>query len=216
MHSATTATDASVQGPYLAVYLNDHLAGSTAIVELVRRAAREHEGTELGEFLTRLGAEISRDRQALRRVMDAAGARPDCLKILAAWAAEKVGRLKLNVRLTGRSPLSPFVELEAVEVGVYGKLLLWQVLRDRRPGRGRRRPRRADPTRTASARRGRAPSPRCGRPAGRLSPAVPSPTERQRRAVARRAWPGARRRAGGSAGGPGAYSTAGGRPRGCG
>ena len=133
MHSATTATDASVQGPYLAVYLNDHLAGSTAIVELVRRAAREHEGTELGGFLVRLGADIAQDRQALRQVMDAAGARPDVLKILAAWTAEKVGRLKLNGRLTGRSPLSPFVELEAVEVGVYGKLLLWQVLRDRRP-----------------------------------------------------------------------------------
>jgi hypothetical protein len=115
------------------VYLNDHLAGSTAIVELVRRAAREHEGTELGGFLARLGADISQDRQALRQVMDAAGARPDFLKILAAWAAEKVGRLKLNGRLTGRSPLSPFVELEAIEVGVYGKLLLWQVLRDRRP-----------------------------------------------------------------------------------
>jgi hypothetical protein len=115
------------------VYLNDHLAGSTAIVELVRRAAREHEGTELGGFLVRLGADIAQDRQALRQVMDAAGARPDVLKILAAWTAEKVGRLKLNGRLTGRSPLSPFVELEAIEVGVYGKLLLWQVLRDRRP-----------------------------------------------------------------------------------
>ena len=133
MRLARTVTGTSVQGRYLAVYLNDHLAGSTAIVELVRRASREHEGTELGGFLTRLGADISRDRQALRRVMDAAGARPDRLKILAARAAEKVGRLKLNGRLTGRSPLSPFVELEAVEVGVYGKLLLWQVLRDRRP-----------------------------------------------------------------------------------
>jgi hypothetical protein len=115
------------------VYLNDHLAGSTAIVELVRRAAREHDGTELGGFLTRLGAEISQDRQALRRVMDAAGARPHFAKILAAWTAEKVGRLKLNGRLTGRSPLSPFIELETVEVGIYGKLLLWQALRDRRP-----------------------------------------------------------------------------------
>ena len=54
MGSATTATGTSVQGRYLAVYLNDHLAGSTAIVELVRRAAREHEGTELGGFLARL------------------------------------------------------------------------------------------------------------------------------------------------------------------
>jgi hypothetical protein len=51
VRSATTACT-SVQGRYLAVYLNDHLAGSTAIVELVRRAAREHEGIELGGFLT--------------------------------------------------------------------------------------------------------------------------------------------------------------------
>ena len=77
MHSATT-TDASVQGPYLAVYLNDHLAGSTAIVELVRRAAREHQGTELGGFLTRLGAEISQDRQALRRVRNPPSSVPSC------------------------------------------------------------------------------------------------------------------------------------------
>ena len=131
MRSTTTGT--GVRGRYLAVYLNDHLAGSTAVIELVRRAAREHEGTELGGFLTRLGVEISQDRQALRRVMDAAGARPDDLKLLAARAAEKVGRLKLNGRLTGRSPLSPFIELEAVEVGIYGKLLLWKVLRDRHP-----------------------------------------------------------------------------------
>src|SRR3954452_23602122 len=103
----STTTGRGVRGRYLAVYLNDHLAGSTAVIELVRRAAREHEGTELGGFLTRLGVEISQDRQALRRVMDAAGARPDGLKILAARAAEKVGRLKLNGRLTGRSPLSP-------------------------------------------------------------------------------------------------------------
>ena len=97
MRSATTATGTSVQGRYLAVYLNDHLAGSTAIVELVRRAAREHEAPS------------------------SAGSSP------------AVGRLKLNGHLTGRSPLSSLVELEAVEVGVYGKLLLWQVLRDRRP-----------------------------------------------------------------------------------
>jgi hypothetical protein len=124
----STTTGTGVRGRYLAVYLNDHLAGSTAVIELVRRAACEHEGTELGGFITRLGVEISQDRQALRRVMDAAGARPDGFKILAARAAEKVGRLKLNGRLTGRSPLSPFIEL-----GIYGKLLLWQVLRDRHP-----------------------------------------------------------------------------------
>jgi hypothetical protein len=46
------------------VYLNDHLAGSTAIVELVRRAAREHDGTELGGSSR---ASASRSRRIGRR-----------------------------------------------------------------------------------------------------------------------------------------------------
>ncbi len=117
----------------LAIYLNDHLAGSTAAIERVRRAAREHGSTELGAFLSRLAAEIAEDRQSLRRVMAAAGARPQRAKIAVAWIAEKAGRLKPNGRLLRRSPLSPFLELEAAEVGIYGKLLLWQALRDQRP-----------------------------------------------------------------------------------
>jgi hypothetical protein len=130
---ATTTEQQTDAGRYLAVYLNDHLAGSTALIELVRRAAREHAGTELGGFLVKLQAEIAQDRQALRRVMDAAGARPSVAKVTVAWVAEKAGRGKLNGRIMGRSPLSPLIELEAVEVGIYGKLLLWRALRDRRP-----------------------------------------------------------------------------------
>ena len=65
--------------------------------------------------------------------MDAAGARPHLAKITVAWLAEKAGRCKLNRRVMGRSPLSPFIELETVEIGIYGKLLLWRALRDRRP-----------------------------------------------------------------------------------
>jgi hypothetical protein len=117
----------------MAVYLNDHLAGSTVVIELVRRAAREHQDTELGSFLSRLAVEIAEDRQTLRRLMAAARARPQVAKVAVAWMAEKGGRLKLNRRLLRRSPLSPLVELEAAEVGIYGKLLLWQVLRDQRP-----------------------------------------------------------------------------------
>ncbi len=131
MRGATTARGAGTR--YMAVYLNDHLAGSTTGIELVRRAAREQSGTELGSFLLRLATEIAEDRKALRRVMAAAGARPDAVKVALAWLAEKVGRLKLNGRLVRRSELSPLVELETVEIGIYGKLLLWQALRDRRP-----------------------------------------------------------------------------------
>jgi hypothetical protein len=117
----------------LAVYLNDHLAGSTAVIDLVRRAARQHRSTELGSFLSRLATEIAEDRQALRRVMAAAGARPQVVKLAVAWMAERLRQIKFNGRFLRGSPLSPLIELEVAEVGIYGKLLLWQVLRDQRP-----------------------------------------------------------------------------------
>ena len=48
---------------------------------------------------------------------------------MAAWTAEKAGRLKLNGQLLGYSPLSRLVELEGLSLGVTGKLCLWLGLR---------------------------------------------------------------------------------------
>lgn len=125
--------DGVARARLLAIYLNDHLAGATAAVELVRRAANEHRDTELGSFLSGLAVEIAEDRQALRRIMSAVGARPDPAKVVAAWIAEKAGRFKLNGQLFGRSPLSALIELEIVKLGIYGKMSGWQVLREQRP-----------------------------------------------------------------------------------
>jgi hypothetical protein len=112
---------------YLAIYLNDHLAGSTVGVELVRRAAREHPG-ELGVFLGRLAHEIEEDRATLLDVMGELGVREQRARTAAAWAAEKIGRLKPNGHLMQRSPLTPLVELEGLELGVFGKRRMWLVL----------------------------------------------------------------------------------------
>jgi hypothetical protein len=113
---------------YLAIYLNDHLAGSMAIIELVKRSAAENEGTELGVFLTGLAHEIDADRQALKEIMASLGIGIDRLKLAAGWAAEKAARLKLNGELRGYSPLSPLIELEAISLGIEGKRLLWLAL----------------------------------------------------------------------------------------
>lgn len=112
----------------IAIYLNDHLAGSTVGIELARRARGENEGTELGRFLDELTAEIEQDRATLRAVMEALGVGPDRAKLALAWAGEKAGRLKLNGRLLGYSPLSRLVELEALTLGVHGKAALWRLL----------------------------------------------------------------------------------------
>jgi hypothetical protein len=49
----------------------------------------------------------------------------------------RVGRLKRNGQLRGYSPLSRVLELEALSVGIAGKLALWKTL-ERVPDPGRR------------------------------------------------------------------------------
>jgi len=113
----------------LAIYLQDHLAGATLGVELARRAAAENAGTALGTTLASLTREIESDREALSSIMSQLDVAPDRLKNGVAWAAEKAGRLKLNGRITGYSPLSPLVELESLIGGVSGKRAMWRTLR---------------------------------------------------------------------------------------
>jgi hypothetical protein len=117
-------------GDPLAIYLNDHLAGATAGAELSRRVRRQNQGTGYGEFLDRLSAEIEEDRAELEALMKRLGVRPDRIKIAAAWAAEKAGRLKLNGQLHGYAPLSRVLELEGLMIGVEGKLGLWRGLKE--------------------------------------------------------------------------------------
>jgi len=117
------------EGGLVSIYLNDHLAGSTAGLELFRRAARANADTEIGAELARLTAEIEEDRAALIAMMAALGVPRRRYKTTLAWLGEKLGRLKLNGRIVSRSPLSPLIEVEALRLGVEGKALGWRVLR---------------------------------------------------------------------------------------
>jgi hypothetical protein len=114
---------------YLGIYLNDHLAGSTTAIELLKRAISQYEGTDLGRFFAEIGSEIAQDRDTLKAIMADNGIEPDRIKLAAAWAAEKAARLKFNGALIRRSPLTPFVELETLAVGINGKRLLWLALK---------------------------------------------------------------------------------------
>ena len=119
----------------LAIYLNDHLAGATVGVELVRRAAGANQGTPLGETLEQLAAEIAEDRESLQRAMSDLDVGQDRIKVAGGWTAEKFGRLKLNGQLKGYSPLSRLVELEGLHLGISGKLELWRMLKQTAEGR---------------------------------------------------------------------------------
>jgi len=119
---------ACVPSDLLAIYLNDHLAGSTGGLELARRALGANRGTSFEAPLERLATEIAEDREALLDVMDRLGARRDHVKQWAGWLAEKAGRLKPNGRLLGYSPLSRVLELEVLALGIEGKRMLWRAL----------------------------------------------------------------------------------------
>src|SRR5829696_3793893 len=122
---------------FLEIYLADHLAASAAGLALVRRAAKSNTGTRTGDTLRRLTVEIDEDRHTLRRLVTDLGFTGSKPKEAVAWAAEKVGRLKRNGQLRGYSPLSRVLELEALSVGIAGKLALWETL-ERVPDPGRR------------------------------------------------------------------------------
>jgi hypothetical protein len=112
----------------LATYLNDHLAGATTGRELAKRALSNNRGTEFEPTLEWLVEQIVEDREALLGIMRAVGAPEDHLKKLAAFAVERVGRLKPNNALFSYSPLSRMVELEGLVLGVTGKLAGWRSL----------------------------------------------------------------------------------------
>ncbi len=113
----------------LGIYLNDHLAGSTAGLSLIERTARAHAGTTAGPPLTKLAKEVAEDRDELLGFMAALGIGVARYKLAAAWVAERAGRLKLNGRLLSRSPLSSLLEIEGMKLGVEGKITGWRSLR---------------------------------------------------------------------------------------
>jgi hypothetical protein len=116
-------------GELLAIYLNDHLAGATLGVELARRLRASNEGDpDFGPALAEVCAEIEADRETLKAAMDRLGVGQSKLKPLGAVLGERLGRLKLNGRLWGYSPLSRLDELELLQIGVAGKRRLWRAL----------------------------------------------------------------------------------------
>lgn len=116
----------------LGIYLNDHLAGATLGVELARRLRSSNRGeAEFGEPLARICAEIEADYDTLVSLMARLDVDRNPVKPALARVAERLGRLKLNGRLRGYSPLSRVLELEVLATGIGGKLQLWNALEQR-------------------------------------------------------------------------------------
>ena len=114
----------------LEVYLNDHLAGSAAGIELARKLADNNQGTELGGDLANVQRDIEQDREALEELMARLEVKQHPVKDAAGRVLERLSRLRLNRALTGGDELTRLLETEALSLGIEGKLLLWLALKE--------------------------------------------------------------------------------------
>ena len=74
---------------HLRIYLQDHLAGSTAGLELARRTRGANEGTEYGPPLAKIADEIEADRRRSRASWRTSASAATGSRTLARWASRR-------------------------------------------------------------------------------------------------------------------------------
>ena len=109
-------------------YLNDHLAGSVSALELLAHWAEAHKGEPLGNFFLEIEREIKADQDKLRDVMRVLGVEESKVRKASAWAAEKIGRVRLIIAGDEPGSLGLILTLEGLIMGVTGKKGMWGAL----------------------------------------------------------------------------------------
>jgi hypothetical protein len=108
----------------LTIYLQDHLAGATAAIELLQVMGERAD--PLGGFAKHLLTEIEVDRETLQILADKVGSGENVIKEVASWLSEKVTRLKFGHGMA--NPFGTFQAIEFLSLGILGKLALWRAL----------------------------------------------------------------------------------------
>jgi hypothetical protein len=115
----------------LETYLNDHLGGANAGVELARRLEEATKNGPDGPLLDGLAGEIEEDVETLRSALRAIGGSSSVVKQAAGWIADKAHRLGTVVdAASGGEDLARLLEADSLSLGVEGKRCLWVALRE--------------------------------------------------------------------------------------
>jgi hypothetical protein len=77
-----------------------------------------------------LKEEIEEDQQIVKSLLRSVGGNESRLRKAAAWLTEKVGEAKLELDDSGNGQLRFLEGLEALGLGIQGKLGLWRALRE--------------------------------------------------------------------------------------
>lgn len=113
---------------HLATYLNDHLAGSVAAIELLEYLEKVHVGTDMARFFAELRADVEADRRELEALMDRLQIAKSFSRKVTAWLTEKITQLKLRLDDPRGGPLCLLEALEVLALGIEGKRALWRAL----------------------------------------------------------------------------------------
>jgi hypothetical protein len=113
----------------LEVYLNDHLAGATAGVNLVEQAVDRHRSDELGEFFGPLASEIKADHDRLENLIAEMNIDKSATKAALAEVGSKLAAPKFTAEGAGNEHLGDFITLETLSMGVEGKRCMWSSLK---------------------------------------------------------------------------------------
>ncbi len=108
----------------LYTYLQDHLAGATFGLNLLKDLGEQQLDQELANLAKSVLGEVEAGRQTLERVLKCLGANASPLKDASAWVAQKLGSTKLSTN----KPFGLFEAVELMTLGVLGKVALWKSL----------------------------------------------------------------------------------------
>jgi hypothetical protein len=111
---------------HLAIYLNDHLAGANLALEIVDHLAAET--PVLASPLAALRTEIDEDRGQLKALMAGLNIPESRVRKAGSWITEQVAEAKLAVDDDQNGPLRRLERLEALLMGIEGKIALWRAL----------------------------------------------------------------------------------------
>jgi hypothetical protein len=111
----------------LSTYLHDHLAGSHFAIKLLESLRDQYPGRDPGTFAAALITEIKEDRDTLQEIVDRVGQNSVDLTEAVGWIAERASQFKLSRDHSGNG-IGTFEALEALTLGIRGKLALWHAL----------------------------------------------------------------------------------------
>jgi hypothetical protein len=113
---------------HLITYLNDHLAGSVAALELVDRLIETYKGKPLEQFFKDLRNEIDADQGELQDLIEKLGEKESALRKAGLWMAEKFSRAKIRLSGSEEDRMGLLHALEGLVLGITGKRGLWTAL----------------------------------------------------------------------------------------